>query len=586
MKSSLFFFIAAISCQAASAFDEPTDPLATPFEIGDGNDSADYDSAIDFYRRLSNKSANVRIDEAGLTDSGKPLHLVLVSSDSDFDVGSNRRKGRSVLLINNGIHPGETDGIDASMAFVRDLTIASDEVRRQWEHVLIAIIPVYNIGGALNRNSGTRANQNGPREYGFRGNARNYDLNRDFIKCDTRNARSFAKIFHRLDPDLLIDTHVTNGADYQHVMTTTHSQKDKLGGQLGAFFAKTFEPAIFADMESVGFPTIPYVNSGGSPPDEGFPQFLDSPRYSTGYAALFQTMGFMTETHMLKPYPQRVAATQAFLDSSLKQLAEHGEEIQTIRQSDRTNYHQQQSLPISWQLDRNNPSRLTFMGYEASHIASKVTPGNRLFYDRTMPFTKDIIYYNSYVPKQTVVPAAGYLIPAGWHDVMALMKLNKVEMSIVTEAIEVHGEQYTIADFTSGTSPYEGHFMHREIKLSKADVTVTAQPGDAIIRLPQQHARYAVEALEPAATDSLFRWNYFDTILQRKEHFSSYVFEESAAKMLQKDKKLRDRFEDRKSSDSEFAASRRAQLQWLYERSKHAEKAFRSYPVIRLKNVD
>ena len=297
----ILFFSLTVFAPSGFAFQTESD-LPTPFEQGDGNESADYESAIAFYRRLAQASDLVSIQKAGPTDSGEPLHLVLLSADKNFDVTANRAAGRSVLLINNGIHPGETDGIDASMAFARDLVQSTGDVREQWKDVLVAIIPVYNIGGALNRNSGTRANQNGPREYGFRGNARNYDLNRDFIKCDTRNARAFAELFHKLDPDLLLDTHVSNGADYQHVMTTAHSQKDKLSGKLGQFFASTFEPEIFADMEAAGFPTIPYVNSGGSTPENGFSQFLDSPRYSTGYAALFQTMGFMTETHMLKPY--------------------------------------------------------------------------------------------------------------------------------------------------------------------------------------------------------------------------------------------------------------------------------------------
>ena len=120
------------------------------------------------------------------------------------------------------------------------------------DNVVLAIIPVYNIGGALNRNSFSRANQNGPESYGFRGNAQNLDLNRDFIKCDSKNARSFTEIFHYLNPDIFIDNHVSDGADYQHVMTLITTQHNKLGNELGEWLKKTFEPKLFTGMHDKG----------------------------------------------------------------------------------------------------------------------------------------------------------------------------------------------------------------------------------------------------------------------------------------------------------------------------------------------
>ena len=206
--------------------------MMTPYEKGDGWESSDYESGIAFYNALAEKHSNVTVHVMDKTDSGFPLSLVLVSCGDPVSLDNILSDSRTVLLINNAIHPGESDGVDASMAFARDLVENVDRYKEHLSEVIVAIIPFYNIGGALNRNSTTRANQNGPKQYGFRGNGRNYDLNRDFIKCDSRNAKAFAKIFHLLDPDFFIDTHVSNGADYQHVMTTSQSQKDKLGMSL------------------------------------------------------------------------------------------------------------------------------------------------------------------------------------------------------------------------------------------------------------------------------------------------------------------------------------------------------------------
>lgn len=575
-------FVFLISLPAFAAAQDWKQTFQTPFEKSDGWESSDYPTAIKHYQKLANASERVTITEHGLTDSGQPLHLVLVSKDGllpDAVV----KDPRSVLLINNAIHPGEPDGVDASMALARDLAFDQDRYGSSLEQVIVAIIPLYNIGGALNRNSGTRANQNGPREYGFRGNARNYDLNRDFIKCDTLNARSFAKIFHTLDPDLLLDTHVSNGSDFQYVMTSAHSQKDKLGYKLGEHFDEVVEPELFRQMEKAGFPTVPYVNSGGSPPDRaGYTQFLETPRYSTGYAALFQTIGFMTETHMLKPYPQRVAATRAFLDQSIAFLADQGDTLQRIRLADRESYHQQETVPVAWSVDKENPSRIEFRGYEATFLDSKVTPGTRLFYDRERPYSKNIPYYNDFKPSETVKLPSGYLIPRAWHSVIERMRLNQVEMQVVDREMELQAEVYRIDDVETRQSPYEGHYFHGTVKLSSTRETLKAQVGDLIVPIHQDRARYVVETLEPTAMDSLFRWNYFDTILQRKEYFSPYIFEETAEEMLASDPTLRKEFDARIGEDKAFAESRSAQLQFLYERSKHAEKANRRYPIARL----
>jgi hypothetical protein len=196
------------------------------FEKSNGLESATYFEAIDWYKNLDKVSPQVLLKQMGMTDAGYPLHVVLVSSDGKFDAGQWHKQNKAVILINNGIHPGEPDGIDASMLLLRDIVTKKIKLP---DNVCLAFIPVYNIGGCLNRGSTSRANQNGPTEYGFRGNAQNLDLNRDFTKNDSKEAKAFAQIFHLLDPDILIDNHVSDGADYQHTMTLLTTQYDKLG---------------------------------------------------------------------------------------------------------------------------------------------------------------------------------------------------------------------------------------------------------------------------------------------------------------------------------------------------------------------
>ena len=281
----------------------------TPYELGNKNQTATYNEAISFYKKLAASSAQAKLLSYGNTDFGKPLHLLVLSKDKIFDPVQIRKSNKRILLINNGIHPGEPEGIDASMMFARDLL----KENKLPDDVVICIIPVYNIDGSFNRTSTSRANQNGPEAYGFRGNSKNYDLNRDFIKTDSKNSATFQQIFTLWQPEIFVDTHTSNGADYQYTMTLIPTQKDKLNPVLADYLTGTMVPSLYAGMKKKGFELIPYINSVQETPEAGITGFLESPRYSTGYAALHNVIGFMPETHMLKPYDKRVESTLLLL---------------------------------------------------------------------------------------------------------------------------------------------------------------------------------------------------------------------------------------------------------------------------------
>ncbi|REA61578.1 hypothetical protein DSL64_11470 [Dyadobacter luteus] len=555
----------------------------TRFEKSGGTQTPTYEEGIAFYNKLAKDFPQIQISEQGLTDSGKSLHLVLYSKNKVFDVSKLKAQGKAIFLVNNAIHPGEPDGVDASMMLLRDIAVNPSRFP-EMENILLAIIPFYNIGGALNRNSTTRTNQNGPEEYGFRGNARNFDLNRDFIKNDTRNARSFAALFHKLDPDLFADTHVSNGADYQYVMTLDYAQKDKLGGVLGEFNEKTFLPYMYQHLKDAGFEATPYVNAWGQTPDKGFVQFPDWPRYSTGYAALFHTIGVMTETHMLKPYDQRVKSTYAYLHGNLKFLAEHATKLIQLRKETKESVKTQEQFAVTWQVNKEKNSVIDFKGFEAEYIPSKVSGHNRLHYDRNRPFTKSIPFYDTYVPLDVVSRPKAYIIPQGWFNVIDLLKLNQVQMRQLEKDEELQVESYYITAYDSPKQPFEGHYWHNSVTLKTENQKVKFKKGDWYIPVNQWTNRYIIETLEPKGIDSFFKWNFFDTILQSKEHYSAYVFEDLAEELLKKSPELKAKLEEKKKSDPDFAKSGDAQLNFIYENSPFAEKEYQRYPVFRLMN--
>lgn len=552
--------------------------LETRFEKSGGTETGTYTEVIEFYKELANAYPSISLQEFGETDSGLPLHLAIYNPEGEFDLAK-LKKTHSVMLINNGIHPGESDGIDATMMLFRDM--AGDSIASP-KNTIIATIPIYNVGGALNRNSGTRTNQNGPKEYGFRGNARNYDLNRDFIKADTKNAQTFYEIFHYLDPDVFIDTHVSNGADYQYTLTHLFTQHDKLGGNLGEYLQKKMMPALEDSLKAKKWDITPYVNVFNEVPENGFSQFMDTPRYSTGYTTLWNTLGMMVETHMLKPYDKRVNATYELMRSMIKITDAETSLIKDLRNQARRKYLTDRSYNLIFEVDKENLSRREFKGFEAENISSDVTGQERLKYDREKPFTKEIDYYDNFkVTTEIEIPRA-YIIPQGWWQVIDRLKMNNIKMKTLAQDTLIDVEVYKIEEFETSETAYEGHYLHKNTKVSKSTQKVEFRKGDYLITTFQDGARYLIETLEPSAVDSFFNWNFFDTVLQQKEGFSPYVFEDIAKELLEKNADLKKEFEDKKRDDAEFRNNWYDQLDWIHKRSNNYEEAHLRYPVFRL----
>lgn len=569
----LLLFIACESSKNSSNFD-----FETRFEKSNGLETATYEEVIQFYLELAKAYPEIAIQSFGETDSGKPLHLVMFNPEAEFNF-KNIRKNKRTLLINNGIHPGEPDGIDATMMLFRDL--AEGKVKTP-KNVALATIPIYNIGGSLNRNTTSRTNQNGPKAYGFRGNARNYDLNRDFIKCDTKNAKTFTQIFHLVKPDVFIDTHVSNGADYQYTLTHLFTQHNKLGDKLGSYLHTEMMPKLEQKLAKKDWDITPYVNVFNTVPEKGFSQFLDYPRYSTGYTTLFNTLGMMVETHMLKPYKQRVEGTYELLKSMIEITDADSEKIKALRQEMPLLMHKNSRYTLSWEVDTTKTSTLNFKGYEANMIKSDVTSFDRLKYDRTKPFNKQVKYQNFFKPKLQVEIPSAYVIPQGWHNVIDLLKLNDIQMKSFKKDTSFTVETYRILDYKTRKTPYEGHYQHYDISVSKSEKNVRFRKGDYLISTNQDGFRYLMATLEPQAPDSFFNWNFFDTILQQKEGFSPYVWEDKALELLKNNPKLKQEFEQRKKGVTDFKNNWYVQLDWLHKQSKYYETAHLQYPVYRV----
>lgn len=547
----------------------------------DENISLPYPDVIKAYKNLDNSFREAKLLTYGQTDIGKPLQLFVISKSKDFNPESLRKKGFRIVMVSNGIHPGEPCGIDASIKLARDILNRKDNLWDMMDSTVICIIPVYSIGGAHNRSPFNRANQNGPADQGFRANARNLDLNRDYAPMDSRNAQSFAQIFHHWKPNVLVDTHTTNGADYQYVMTLIPNHPQELPPMLGGFYEKVFEPYLYNAMRKSGHEMIPYVSPMGQTPESGLQQYHNTPRYTTGYGRMFNTITLMTEAHMFKPFRDRVLATYEFIKATLQFVNENGSELKRLKvEADSFSVNKKQ-FTLRWELDESTIDSIEFKGFEAFNIDSKITGGKRLKYDRAKPFTKMIPYYKHYNATLTIDKPDFYIIPQAWHEVIHRLSINDVKLDQLDSDTIIEVDAYYIDQYKTLNQPYNGHYLHYDVEARTERQRIQFYEGDYVVHTDQAENQYIIEMLEPQGNDSFFAWNFFDPVLQRKEYFSPYVFEDYALEMLSSNPELKAEFEKKRESDKDFALNSYAQLSFLYQRSPYFEKSFMRYPIYR-----
>lgn len=595
------------------------DSLLTPFELSAGKATVSYDECVAWYQKVARLfPAWVSLGNIGQGDVGRPIYVLRIDLDK---TRTNDRLGNSLalvddaspeklhtseyvrsvdgkevarkkvirLLVNNNIHPGEPEGADASMLLVRDMLFFPSKYAPEGADLQLHVICMYNVDGTLNRGRMSRANQNGPEEYGFRGNAQNLDLNRDFVKLDSRNAQVFATYFTNNDFDFFIDNHTSNGADYQYVLTYFHTRPEKFYHPRKTWIAPV-EEALSAGLKQQSWITSPYVETISNTPDSGIHAFWETGRYATGFAALHGCVGYTVETHMWKPFDQRVVGTLAFMETFIHAIMGFqypNDDHYTIQQGGgvRPNSVKRiqsgDKISLQFEMDRSRWDSIDFYGYEAKFKMSEVTGMKRMYYDLGSPWKKKIKYYRYFKPTNEVQVPSVYIVPFAYSEVAKRLKMNGITVKSLPMDTLVKVRVSYASHFETSKSPYEKHYLHSRLSTRDTQMFVQLRKGDYLIPVGKQGS-FITQVLEPTAPDSYFAWNFFDGVLQQKEWFSDYIFEDYAAAWLKQNPGKKLELERKKALDPVFAKDAWAQLVWVYMQTPLYEPTHNLIPVYRI----
>lgn len=559
----------------------------THAEKTDYRETPNYEDTLAYLRRLAGRSRLMRLTEFGRSGEGRPLPLVVAARGDSFTPASARKAGKLVLLVQANIHAGETDGKDAGLALLRDIALAGERAVLL-DHVTLLFIPIYNVDGHERRSPYNRINQNGPAEMGWRANATNLNLNRDYMKADAPETRAWLKLWNAWDPDLFIDSHVTDGADYRYNVTYQYEQHQNVPEPLLGWMKASFDGRIVPATEAAGNLLAPYLTfrDNRDPVGKGIEGFIETPRFSTGYTPLRNRPGLLIETHMIKNYRARVRGTYDLLVATMEEMNRDPKSLRRVlRETDETitaeanTYDPARRVPLRLELtEKSVPFK--FKGIEFRIDYSDVSGGERIVYgDKPLDLT--VPYFNEARVTAAVAPPLYYVIPPQWKEVVGVLAAHGLRLHRLAQPLTLEVESYRFSEAKFAPSSFEGR-VAVTVKSSPLRERRTYAAGSVVVPMAQRASRVALHLLEPDAPDSFISWGFFNPIFEQKEYAETYVLERLAREMLARDEKLRREFEQKLAADPQFTKSTRARLNFFYERSPYLDAQLNLYPVGRV----
>ncbi|MDQ2043653.1 M14 family metallopeptidase [Pseudoalteromonas sp. 20-92] len=553
-------------------------PLTTDFELSNGEISPNYADTMAFVDRLvAANPTQFQSHTIGYSNSKRAIKMLIASEQGFFESGQMANSTKPTIFIQAGIHSGEIDGKDAMFMLLRD--IATGKRRDILKKVNILFIPILNVDGHERSSAFNRINQRGPTKMGFRTNANNLNLNRDFTKLDTPEVRSVLKVINDYNPNLYIDVHVTDGADYQYDVTYGYnpvfsSESPAVSDALNQFFKPLIDETLAKQGHTPG-PLVFVMDKRDF--KKGLAGWVATPRFSNGWGDLKSLPTILVENHSLKPYKQRVLGTYVFLDGAINALSKHGHELANAVKKEQEFVPKQ--LIVKRGYAKQADTITQFKGIEYSSSMNALSGQNEVKYlGKAHAYTDLPIYWQKDVQHTVEVPKA-FFIPPVYIDIIEKLKLHGVSINKLEGENKQPLKVAKVAEYTFDKAPFEGRF-----RVSASFDYIPAINVDLDgwyqVTTQQKAGELAVHLLHPEAPDSFFAWGEFNTIFQRTEYMENYALIPYARQMLKDNPKLALAFDKKINDDKTFAQDADARLNWLYEQSPFYDQAYLKYPIL------
>jgi hypothetical protein len=318
-------------------------PPQTRAEKTHYEETSRYDDVLAFLDVLARQTPRVRVETFGTSEEGRDLPLVVVG-DPPASAPPARSSRLPVVLVMANIHAGEVEGKEAALHLMRRLTLG--DLQPLLPSAVWLFAPIYNADGNEEISLDHRVEQNGPiGGVGTRENTKGLDLNRDFMKLESSEARALVALFTRWDPDVLVDLHTTNGSYHGYHLTYGPPFPPNTDPRVAAFTRDSLLPVVREAMHTRhGFRTFDYGNfttadaideelegfKPGETRQKVWRTFDARPRFGTNYAGLRNRIAILSEAYSYLDFERRVKATEAFTEEIMRFVTTNGDAIRSL----------------------------------------------------------------------------------------------------------------------------------------------------------------------------------------------------------------------------------------------------------------
>ena len=529
--------------------------------------------------------------EFGHSAEGRPMRALIAS----------RADPRAVplLMLQGGIHPGESDGKDAGFIALREL-LEGSAAPGALERMAILFVPAFNVDGHERFGRWNRPNQNGPEETGWRTTAQNLNLNRDYAKVDTPEMRALFGLIRSWDPLVCADLHVTDGADFEPDISLQAEPINEGDARLYAA-GRELRDALIASLTAQGSLPLPFYPdlARTDDPTSGFLLTVYSPRFSTGYFPQRNRFTVLVETHSWKDYAQRVRVTRNTIIALTELIAAHGRRWgELARTADRdaarlggtgvvldysSGWREPTAGDKGTSTDADGGELIDFRGYAYTRELSAISGQAVTVYDPTRPQIWRVPLRDRVSPSLVVkAPLGGYVVPAAWAgDIGARLAVHGISAEPLRTSASVRVEAFRATHVQFAAAPFEGR-MRVQLTGRWARETHEIGAGALFVPIAQATARLVMHLLEPQAPDSFAAWGFFNACFEPKEHLEPYVAEQVAREMLAQEPALQGEFDRKLAEDTAFAADPEARLNFFLRRHASWDSRLNLYPVFRV----
>jgi hypothetical protein len=519
-----------------------------------------------FQRRFP---ARVRCRSYGTTPENRSMPYLIVGDD-----------GAPTVWVQAGIHAGEIDGKDAVFYLLKEVLekrIKPDPIRG----LRLVFIPIVNLDGHERFGAWNRPNQVGPEEMGWRTTAQNLNLNRDFMKADAPEMQALLKLWHKMNPVLSLDLHVTNGAQFQPEVGLIVHPVVQYGSTPLHAAGSEFETALLKKMAARQHVALPFYPDfeDASDPLSGFSRYVSTLRFAHGYWQANNRLGMLVETHSWKDYATRVKAHISTVLSSLELAQIHAKDWAKISASADESILAGTTVELGYEHTKKSTT-ITFPGYEFTKMKSKISGADVLKYNPKIGQDWIVPFYEELRPTlQVTAPRLGYFVraaDAAW--ILPRLAAHGIKTKPWKQALPPETQVFRASKTTFSATPSEGH----QTLVVEGEWRVE-EPVDAkdfvLVPIVQPRARLIVEFFEPRAKDSFVSWGFFNTAFEKKEYMEDYVAEDVALEML-KNPAVKAEFE-KKLEEEAFAKDPQARFDFFYRKHPSWDERFNKYPVLK-----